>query len=179
MTDFGEECIAVDGGEQFPQESDVRGVTGLLEDDVPFDGKSEQREVTDGIEYLVAHELVAVPKSGVVEYAVIANYHGVVEGPSPGQTVGPERLDVPEEPEGPGRGNVTDKGLLIKVYGELLLTEQLMVKVDVVGDAPSLKGDADDPCVGVGVLDGLGDSHDRHFLALFRNAGIQNHVDEV
>jgi len=63
---------------------------------------AEQREVSQEIHDLVAHELVPEPQRPG-EDARVVEHDGVLEAPAADQAPGPELGDVAREAEGPGR----------------------------------------------------------------------------
>src|SRR5512134_3061810 len=64
------------------------------------DGRAREVQVADGVEHLVAHELVRIAQPFLVENTVTADHNGVVQRSSPRQTRGPQFLNLIKEAEG-------------------------------------------------------------------------------
>ena len=75
--------------------------------DVADDGMTDEGQVADHVEDLVAHELVFEPER--VQHAGLTDDDGVVERSAEREPVLPQHLDFLEEAERPRRRDVFDK----------------------------------------------------------------------
>ena len=107
-------CAGVAGGgrecraallAQKARERRVHRVAGLVRDDVPEHRASDEREVSEEVERLVAHELVREAQVAVLD-AVVADHDAVVLPGASGESVRLERLVLGEEPERASRRDV-------------------------------------------------------------------------
>ena len=109
----------------------MQRVAGLVGFDVCHQGPSEKREITDRIEDLVAHELVLETQL-VVQHAALSDHNGVVEAAAAGQAIAAQHLHLPEESEGPRRGDRLGEGLGAHPARQRLVAQQRMVETDRV-----------------------------------------------
>ena len=91
------------------------------------------REIADGVEDLVTHELVFEPQR-VVQDAGFAEHNRVFERPAERKAVLPQPLDVLEERECAGGSDLLDEGLFCDLQRARLVPQQRMVEADAVGD---------------------------------------------
>src|SRR6266850_3410609 len=84
--------------ENLGRELGVQRMPGAVRDEMADDRMTDEREVADGVENLVADELVLEPQR-VVEHSRFAENDGVLERAAERQTVLAEHLDVLEECE--------------------------------------------------------------------------------
>ena len=109
-------------------------VTGFVGDEVTEHGASDEGEVPDEVEGLVAHELVRKAQVAVFD-AVVAHHNAVVLPGAAGEAVRFEGLVLGEEPERTGRREVRGVGLGREDDGDRLPSDGRVRKIDRVGHA--------------------------------------------
>src|SRR2546427_3092499 len=111
----------------------MQRMPGAVRDEMADDRMADEREVADGVENLVADELVLEPQR-VVEPTRFAQHDGVLERAAERQTVLAQHLDVLEERERARRRDLLHERGLGDTDGPRLMAEQRMVVADAVGD---------------------------------------------
>src|SRR6267143_5374599 len=120
---------ALDGHHQL----EVQRVARVTRDDMARDAPAEQREVAEEVEYLVAHELVAVTEA--VQGAVLADDDRVVERAAERAPALAKEAEILEESVG-ARGRVLDdERLLGRRPGQDLRADRRVLVVERVGNA--------------------------------------------
>ena len=88
--------------EQRARELVVERVARLVRGVLPDQRMAEQIQVADGVEHLVAHELVVVAQALAVQHAELVQHDGVLQAAAQAEAGGAHRLDVLHEAEGAG-----------------------------------------------------------------------------
>ena len=124
--------------ENFGRQLRVQRVAGAMRDDVTDDGISDQRQVTDDIENLVADEFVV--KTQRVQHAGVADHDRILERAAESKTVLPQPLHFLEEAEGARRGDVVREGGFGNAFRARLVPQQRMIEADRVADLEVIRG---------------------------------------
>src|SRR6476469_668638 len=106
-------------------------------DNVPDEGYSQKRKVSNQIENLVADKLIVESKARFIDDSVIRQHNGVVQGASFAEPSSPQCLDLIQKPKRPGLGNLTLKrigGAIVRIG---LCLNQRMFIVNGVGNSRS------------------------------------------
>ena len=114
-----------------------------MRDDMTDDGISDQRQVADDIENLVADELVFEPQR--VQHAGVADDDRVLERAAEREAVLAQPFHFLQEAEGARAGDVIGKRALGDALGARLVPQQRMVEADGVADLEVIRrvdGDA-------------------------------------
>ena len=114
----------------------MAGLHGL---EVAHHRVAQQREVPDGVEDLVADELV-LEAQGVVQDAGLPDDHRVLQAAPPGQARPPQRFHLAQEAEGAGGGDVGGEGLGGHAHGEGLMAQERVVEADRIADGEVVGG---------------------------------------
>src|SRR5689334_14859449 len=101
-------------------------MAGAVGDDMTDDRMPDEREIADGVENLVANELV-LEAQGVQDPGV-ADDDRILQRPAEGQAVLAQRLDFLQEPEGAGRRNALGETLFGNPLGPRLVAEQRVIE---------------------------------------------------
>src|SRR5271169_6822229 len=94
------------------------------------DRRHGKREITDGIERLVAHELIRVAETFAVDDSVVTDGNGVLERGAKGETGSPQALHILHEAEGAGAGKLAAERTGIDIHLDSLTADHGAVKVD-------------------------------------------------
>lgn len=173
---FRHQFPVIGEGDEFFEELEIRGMAGLIGDNMAVNRESDQREVADQIQYLMANEFIFEAETGAIQDTGVAEDDRVIGRTTPCKAVRPETFDVFEEPECSRRCDFHDKALFGQIDAHLLLAEKMMVELDPVRDASTLERQSRDFGVSVRERDGMGDPDERSFLALLRDAAAQDEV---
>ena len=95
------------------------------------DRRAGQSQVSDGVECLVAHELVGIAQALAIDDAVVADSDGVVERSAKGQAGRPQALDVLHEAEGARPRQLAAEGPRIEVDLDALLANEGRVELNL------------------------------------------------
>src|SRR5438445_3368429 len=156
---------ALDGYHQL----EIQRVARVARDDVARDAPAEQREVAEEVEYLVAHELVAVTEA--VQGAVLADDDRVVERAAERAPALAQEAEILEEAVGARRRVLGDERLLGRRPGQDLRADGRVLVVERVGDAERVgRHDLDPAAAGAGA-DRMRDADGSLARALRRAAG--------
>ena len=155
-------------------------------------------EIADGVEHLVADEFVGEAEAFRVDDAVFADNHGVIERGAEREAAGPELLDIGQEAEGAGTGDIAAEAFRADVGGEMLAADQRVFEIDLDLDAAAVVrhefgvrltdidahrlddlevADAGGEVRDAGMIDGVDESagaaiHDRDFRSVDLDVGI-------
>src|SRR5262249_8482364 len=95
------------------------------------DRRAREREVADGVERLVTHELVREAETLGIEAAVLADHERVLERGAQRVTRPPQLADVAQEPEGAGARDLAPEGRGTDLERQRLPADQRMVELDL------------------------------------------------
>ena len=109
---------------------------GLARVDPAVEGTTEQREVADQVEDLVAHELVPESKRPRQDPGVVED-DGVVEAAAAGEAAGAQLRHLAGEAERAGGSDPRGEFFGAEDEGQFLLPDERMGEVDLVGDRQS------------------------------------------
>ena len=104
-------------------------MAGAMRDDVTDDGISDQRQVADDIENLVADEFVFETQR--IQHAGVADHDGVLERAAERQAVLAQPLHFLEEAEGARRGDVIRERCFGDALRARLVPQQRMIELIV------------------------------------------------
>src|SRR5262249_42353344 len=135
---------------------------GAVRDQVADHRIADQREVPDGVEDLVAHELVLEPER-VVQHARLAEDDRIVERAAEREPALTEHLDFLQEPERPRRRDFLDERLVGDLHRPRLVADERVVEADAVGDLEVVRRIQRDPLVALAQRD-----RPQHLQILFR-----------
>src|SRR5262245_22966605 len=121
-------------------------MSGAMGYEVADDRVTDEREVADGIENLVAHELV-LETQRVVQHAGLAEHDRVLQRAAQRQLVLTQHLDVLQECEGAGRRDFLDEALRRDAKGPRLMAKERVVEADAVGDLEVIRWIQGNPLV--------------------------------
>src|SRR6266498_1731144 len=124
------------GGVQRPGELDVERVPRLAGADVAGKRAAQEREVSDEVQDLVPHELVAEAQ-GPGNDAALVEDDRVVKTASPRQPASAHRLDVAGETKRPGRRDTRRVLLRADRHRQALAADDRVRKIDLVGNGQS------------------------------------------
>ncbi len=83
----------------------VKGMAGLVGDNMPQNGNSQQSKISDTIQNLVTDELIRIPKAARIQNSLFSHDNGVIQGSAPGQAKTFQILNLLQKTEGSGRGD--------------------------------------------------------------------------
>src|SRR5947207_5310171 len=148
---------------------------GLRRGDLADDGTADEREVAEEVEDLVADELVAEAEVAA-DHSFVVEHDAVLDRAAARETGGAHLLDVAQETERTGRGNLLEEAVVIEVELQRLPSDHGMAEIDLVLENQAIcRGNAD-AFVAFDDLDRLLDLEDRDLRAEGADAGC---VDEV
>ena len=124
---------ACDFFQNLRRELGMKRVTGAVRDQVADHRIADQREIADGVEDLVADELV-LEAERVVQDAGLAEHDRVVERAAERQAVLPQHLDVLEERERARRRDFLDERFFGDPQRPRLMPQERVIVADAVGD---------------------------------------------
>src|SRR5579863_6772328 len=117
-------------GEQRREHHRVDLVAGTIGAVGADDRRAGQGEIADGVERLVAHEFVDVAQAFGVEHRVAVESDGIFKRRTKRKAGLPKLLDVADEAEGAGAGNIFTEGRGIEVEGAALATNRRRLEID-------------------------------------------------
>src|SRR6202041_586288 len=95
------------------------------------DWGARERQIADRVERLVAHELVGVAESFRVEDGVAIDGDRILERGAPRVAAPPQSLNVADESESPGAGDVAAESRRIKIEHPALAANRRRFEVDL------------------------------------------------
>jgi hypothetical protein len=141
-------------GEKAADELGVEGVAGFAGFDAAEERESNEGEVADQVEGLVAAKFIGIAE-GAVHYAVIGQDDGVIQRAAADEAHGAERLDIGFEAEGAGAGENLAEGFAIYEHFDLLLADERVGEINVAADAELVGGIDADAAAVIDDFDGL------------------------
>src|SRR5690606_25158525 len=98
-------------------------------------------KVTNGIQHLMAHELVRIAQSFRIDHAlVLADHDGVFERGAESEARSPQPLDILDEAEGAGAGNIANERLAVHIHRQGLTADRRCGKIDLDLEAGAAMG---------------------------------------
>src|SRR6266568_9240629 len=94
------------------------------------DGHSQQGQVPDNVENLMADKLVGKTEAGFVEHAFFGQDDGIIQRATADQTGLPQSLDFLDETERPCRSNVAGERSIVQRQAAVLPSNQRVLEVD-------------------------------------------------
>ena len=122
-------------GERLADQLVVQGMAGLHRDEVADHRHAQKREVADGVEDLVAHELIGEAKPLGVQDVEVVHHHGVLQGTAPRQARAVQLLHVALEAESARPRDLLPEGAAVQLESASLVADQRVLEVDRVRHA--------------------------------------------
>jgi hypothetical protein len=164
-------------GEKAADKLGVEGMAGFAGFDAAEEGESDEGQVADEVESLVAAEFVGVAE-GAVHDAVFGEDDGVIERAAADEAHGAERLNIGFEAKGARAGENLAEGFGIDEQFDLLLADLRMGEVNVAADAEFVGGIDADAAAVFDDFDGLEDAEVASFAAKATEASLIKQLEE-
>src|SRR6185295_925721 len=91
---------------------------------------SQQRQIANDVQNLMAHELVRKPQARFIQHAVLCQYDRIVERAAPNQVSFPQSFDFFDESKSARRSNIAGERSVIQSKRTMLNADQRVGKVD-------------------------------------------------
>ena len=174
------------GGGDFPggsvrkQTADELGmqrVTGLAGFDAAEEGKSDEGQVADQVESLVAAEFIGETERAVHD-PIFREHNGVIERAAANQAHGAERLNVGLKAESAGTRKNSAEAFRVDGHFHFLLTDLRVGKIDVAANVKFVGGIDADAAAVIDDFDGLEDFKESAFAAEAADARLIEQLHE-
>ena len=111
-------------------------MTGSLRLETTLERRTEEGEVAQHIEHLVANGLIDGPEAAGIQHAVLTEDQRVVQTASANKSHSPHCRNMPLEPKGPGPGELPREGTRCERELELLTTDMGVFEVTAAATPP-------------------------------------------
>ena len=152
-------------------------MSGTVRGDLADDRTTDEGQVAEKVEDLVADELVAETE-WTVDHALIVESDAVLDRAAPSQTGRAKLLDLAHEAEGPGWGDLPRKVVVIELELVGLATDRRVSEVDFVTEDQLSCRNHPDALVAFDDLDRFVDAQNGDLLIHLADAGGVDEVDE-
>ena len=137
----GQDCKISGFGHELLQKAIVQGMPRLMHLKIADHTHPRQSQIAHKIQDLMSDTFVGVTEAVPIQNTVVVEHNGIVKGTPLSQPHALKLLDVLEEAESSGPGDVLAEGAGIEVPGMLLAAHQTMREVDGVADTEMLRRD--------------------------------------
>ena len=124
----------------------MHDVTAALRNYLAQNRHTQQRQIANDVQNLVAHKLVRKAQAGFIQHAVLRQHDGVVKRTALNQIRSTQGFDFFDESKSARRSNVARERTVIQSNGAMLYADERVRKVDETINLVSVRGlDADAP----------------------------------
>lgn len=162
----------------FFQKGMMKGMTGFMGNDMPQQGKAQQRKITDTIQKLMTDKFILKTQPARVQHAIFIHDDGIVEGAALGQTKSFQLLDLVKETESAGTAYFVFEKTFRDFRRERLALNHGVIEFDGTRDFVCRKGKNGNGLSVFFKADGFLDHQNTSGSVLLDNAGFPHQPGE-